>query len=302
MAVSAGIRNLPLLVLLAMLWGTAFMFIKIGVETIPPLSLAAGRIVLGLGVLWAIAAWRGEALPRGGRIWLHFTLVGLSGNALPFFLIAWGEVTIESGLAAILMATAPLAALLMAHVFIADERLNLNKFAGVALGFSGVLLVVGVEALTSLGRDVWGQLAVIGGAMGYATSAIFARALPPMPVAVKGTATLICASAILVPLALIADRPWELEPSPESAVSLVVLGIFPSAMALLIYFRLVTTVGAAYTVSNNYMVPIFGVLAGALVLDERLGWRAFAALALALAGIALSQMPPFRRARRRRRA
>lgn len=302
MAASAGIRNLPLLVLLALLWGTAFLFIKIGVETIPPLSLAAGRIVLGLLVLWAIAAWRGEALPRTGRVWLHFALVGFFGNAVPFFLIAWGEVSIESGLAAILMATAPLAALLMAHVFIADERLNVNKLAGVVLGFSGVLLVVGVEALTSIGRDLWGQLAVTGGAMGYAISAIFARALPPMPVAVKATATLICASAMMVPLALVIDRPWTIDPSPESAVSLVVLGIFPSALALLIYFRLVTAVGAAYTVSNNYMVPIFGVLGGALVLDERLGWQAFAALALALTGIALSQTPPFRRARLDRRA
>jgi len=281
--------NVVMLLALAMIWGSSFLFIKIAVATVPPLTMTAGRLLLGAGVLWLAAIAAGARMPRAPGLWGRFALIGAFANAVPFFLISWGEQRIDSGLAAVLMAVSPLVALVLAHFFTRGDRLNANKLAGVALGFAGVIVLVGVDALSRLGADVRAQLAVAAAALCYAIAAILARRLPQQPPAVAATATVLCAAAMITPLALILDRPWTLAPSPGGLAAVVVLGLFPTALAALIYFRLIERVGVSFVVTSNYLVPVVGVLAGALVLDEVLGWRTLAALALVLAGIALGQ-------------
>lgn len=281
--------NIVMLLALATIWGSSFLFIKIAVTTVPPLTMTAGRLLLGAGILWLVAMARGARMPRTPGLWGRFALIGAFSNGIPFVLIGWGEQRIDSGLAAVLMAVSPLVALVLAHFFTTGDRLNANKLAGVALGFVGVLVLVGVDALSRLGADVWAQLAVSAAALCYAISAILARRLPQQPPGVAATATVLCAAAMITPLALVLDRPWTLAPSPGGLAAVAVLGVFPTALAALIYFRLIQRVGVSFVVTSNYLVPVVGVLAGALVLGERLGWRALAALALVLAGIALGQ-------------
>ena len=157
------------------------MAIKVGVETIPPLTLAAVRVILAAVILYGATLLRGERLAGGLRFWTFCFLLGVIGNGLPFTLIGWGEQRISSGLAAILMSVMPLATVVMAHFFTTGDRVTPAKFAGVVIGFGGIVVLVGPEALKGLGSDLWRQLAVGGGALCYAVAVILARNTPPAP-------------------------------------------------------------------------------------------------------------------------
>lgn len=283
-----------LLVLLAALWSSSFAAIKIGVGTIPPLTLAAGRIAVAAAVLYALIALRGQRLPRSARLWALFFLIGVTGNALPFTLIAWGEERIDSGLAAILMAVMPPATVLLTHVFTRDERLTAPKLIGVAMGFAGVVLLIGPEVLRGLGGQAGRQLAVAGGAVCYAVTFTIARFVPPSPPAVRSAAVMICASVQIIPLALLVDQPWALSPSPGSMAALVYLGLLPTALATIIFFQLISARGATFVALNNYMIPVLGVIWGAAFLGERISLQALGALALILIGIGVTSLRPRR--------
>ncbi|MCH7957353.1 MAG: DMT family transporter [Proteobacteria bacterium] len=291
---SGTYRHLLLLILLASLWSSSFAAIKIGVGTIPPLTLAAGRIAVAAAVLYALIAVRGQRLPRSARLWALFFLIGVTGNALPFTLIAWGEERIDSGLAAILMAVMPPATVLLTHVFTRDERLTAPKLIGVAMGFAGVVLLIGPEVLRGLGGQAGRQLAVAGGAVCYAVTFTIARFVPPSPPAVRSAAVMICASVQIIPLALLVDQPWALSPSPASVAALVYLGLLPTALATIIFFQLISARGATFVALNNYMIPVLGVIWGAAFLGERISLQALGALALILIGIGVTSLRPRR--------
>jgi drug/metabolite transporter (DMT)-like permease len=280
-----------LLLVLAAIWGSSFLFIKIAVAAIPPVTLVAARLVLaaaGMGLyLWAI----GGRLPRDGAIWRDFVVIAIAGNVLPFALISWGEVVIDSGLAAILMAIMPLFSLTLAHFFTSDERLTPARLAGLCVGFAGILVLVGPDALAGLGREVLAQIAVAGGAISYAVSNVYTRVrgVVALPAAVTSTGVLICAAVMAVPFSLIVDRPWHLMPSTDSLIALVVLALVCTSLAYLILFRLITTTGATFVAFINYLVPVFGVIWGAVFLRETVQPGAIAGLALILAGIGLSR-------------
>lgn len=277
-----------LLLILGAIWSSAFLFIKIGVETIPPMTVAAGRIVLAAILLCIYLKIRGESLPPWGRVWWVVFLVGLLGNGLPFTLIGWGEQRIDSSLAAILMAIMPLSTVLLSHFLTSDERLNGPRIAGVVFGLAGVVVLVGPETLLRLGEDAWRQLAVAGGALCYAAAAVAARRLPPLPPASRGAAVMLCATLQMLPLALWFDQPWTLAPSMESTVAVIYLGLFPTALATIMLFYLLTLRGATYVAMNNYLIPVFGVFLGALFLGEQITAQAMGALALILIGIAIA--------------
>jgi len=285
---SSDIRHYLMLGLLAVFWSSGFMFIKIGVETVPPLTMAAGRVVIAAVVLYAVMRAQGHRLPASGRLWAIAFVIGFFGNALPFFLISWGEVRVDSALAAILMAVMPLATLLLSHVFTADERLNVFKGAGVALGIGGVVILVGPSALTGLGGELWHQLAIAGGAVCYAIATVTARKLPPIPPLVPSAATMLCATVQVVPLALALDTPWALAPTAASLLSVAYLGLVPTALATIIYFQLVAARGATFLALNNFLIPVLGTVWGALFLGEVIGVAALFALAVILAGIAVA--------------
>ena len=281
-----------LLLLLSAIWGSSFLFIKLAVATIPPMTLVAARLVLAALALLVFLAATGRRLPRDPGIWRGFLVVGVIGNVVPFFLINWGEVTVDSSLAAIVLAVMPLATVVLAHIFTADERLTPMKGLGVAVGFGGIVALVGPDALTGFGREVVSQLAIAGAACCYAATTVFVRRsrLVDLPPAVNTAGMLVTAAVVAVPLALVADRPWELPmPATGSLLALVVLALLCTSAAFLILFRLLATTGATFVSLLNYLAPVFGVFWGALLLGESLGLDTLGALALIMIGLALAQ-------------
>ncbi len=295
MAPSAQSRHVLLLVLLAVMWASSVLIIKIAVAELPPLSLSAWRLVIAALVLFAVVRLRRLALPRAPRLWAWFLLLGTLGNGLPFALIAWGEIHIDSALAAILIAAMPLFALVLAHFFTSDERLNALRAGGVALGFVGILVLVGPTALAGLGSDVLGQLAITLAAACYAVAGIVIKRVAAGPPAVMTACVLACAAAVFLPLSLLIDRPWELQISAGTLAATLALGVWSTALPLVIYFYLIANAGVTFAALSNYLIPVLAVFLGALLLDEMISLEALAALALILAGVAAVNLANLRR-------
>ena len=286
----ATVRPLLLLLLLASIWSSSFAFIKIGVETLPPMTLAAARIVLAGLLVYGYARVNGMRIPMDKRIWWFAFWVGLLGNGLPFSLIGWGEQVIDSGLAAILVAVMPLATLLLVHFFSTDEKLTPVKLVGMLVGFFGVNVLVGPEALKGLGGDALRQIAVACGALCYAFATTVAKNMPRMHPAVSGTMVLAMGGLQMIIMSLLVDQPWLLSPSLSSAMAAVYLGLFPTALATLIYFHLMMEKGATFISFNNYLIPGLGVMWGALFLSEDISIQEIFALGLILTGIAIASI------------
>ena len=291
-------RDIALLVLLASIWSGSFLFIKVAVGDIPPLTVVAGRVVLGGLALALVLRLTGRALPRDRRVWLDCAVVALGANLGPFFLIAWGEQSIDSGLAAILMGSMPLSALLLAHFLTHDEKLDGAKLLGVVVGFVGVVVLIGPSALldAGLGSDLGAKLAIVAAGAGYALGSIYSRRsgltrLPPTVVAC--TILLICSGGIL-PLALAVDQPWNLTPGAAALASMLGLGLLSTGLAYVILFHLLTRRGVVFVSLNNYLVPLIGLFLGALILAEPITFTALAGLALILLGVGLVQLRPAR--------
>lgn len=284
-------RDVLLLVLLASIWGGSFLFIKIAIDDFPPLSIVAGRVIFGGLALAAIVLARRRALPRDPGVWLDCAVLAAIANLGPFFLIAWGEQTIDSALAAILMGSMPLSALLLAHFLTHDEKLDRNKLLGVGFGFVGVVVLVGPSALAGMGQGFGAQLAIVAAAAGYALGGIYARrsGLTRLsPDVAASTVLLLCALAI-VPLTLAVDRPWSLRPGAEAWLALIALGVLSTGLAYVLLFHLLARRGVTFVALNNYLVPLFGLVWGALILAEPVTPRALAGLALILVGVGLVQ-------------
>lgn len=291
---TGNFRSILLLIALGSIWGSSFAIIKVGVETVPPMSLAALRIILGAMVLYGYVRLKGMRLPRSLKFWKQAFVVGLFGNALPFTLIGWGELTIDSGPAAILMAVMPLGTLVLVHLFTADERLTALKLMGILTGFLGVVVLVGPEAVRGLGGHFMAQLAVAGGALCYAVASTAATHMPAMHPAQRGVPVLVLAAIQMIPLSLWFDQPWTLSPNFASLTAGIYLGLIPTALATIIYFHLITVRGATFVALNNYMVPLIGVIWGWLWLSENVTSRQLIALTLILLGIAITNLRPLR--------
>lgn len=287
-----------LLLLLGAVWGSSFLLIKVAVATIPPITVATGRIGIGAIVLALMVAARGRAWPRDKCSWLLLLVMGTIGNAIPFSLINWGETHIDSGLTAILMSTVPLATIMLAPAFVHDEPVTPGKLLGVAFGMAGVAVLIGPGALMGAHGELLGEIAVTCAALCYAVNGLVARQLPPMPVEVISAGTLLSASLVGLPLSLAAERPWAAAPSVLSLGALALLGVLNTAGGYLLLFRLVVRAGAGFASLNNFLVPLFGVMWGVLLLEERPSPRAVAGLALIFAGLAAVRLWPRRRAER----
>ncbi len=291
------VKDWLLLFALVAMWGSAFMFMKIAVATVPPATLAAGRLLIGASVLLVVVHARGLRLPSLGSAWRQYALLAAIGNAVPFYLIAWGQQGIDSALAGILIAIMPLATLVLAHYFVRGEHITRNRVIGFIFGFSGIVLLMGPAALTGQtgsALQVVSQLAVLAGALCYAANTVVARLTVKSDVLIASAGVLLLASAMMVPLALVLDRPWSLMPSVASIASVVWLGIGATGVATLCYFALIGSAGPTFTSLVNYMSPCVALLLGVIILNEEPGPNAYAGLALILSGIALSQ---FRRPR-----
>lgn len=287
-----GFADYGLLVLLAALWGSSFMFIKLAVATVPAVSMTALRLVLAALFIYVVARTLGEDLPRSGRIWGAIVLSALVGNALPFTLISWGQERIDAGLSAVLMGAMPLTTAVLAHVLTADEKLSVRRSAGVLLGFCGLVILIGPEALDRLGDHTVRQLAVVAAACCYGLNAVITRQLVGLPRNGLAAAVLLASAAMMLPTCLLLESPWSLQPSALSLSAIVVLAVVHTALGSLLLFALVHRQGASFFSQINFLVPLFGMVWAALILGERPSVNAYAALALILAGLAVARRQP----------
>ncbi|WP_421592197.1 DMT family transporter [Shinella sp. M27] len=278
-----------LLIALSALWGGSFLFNGILVRELPPLTIVAARVALAAIALWTIVRLSGHAVPRGREVWLAFLGMGVLNNVIPFSLIVWGQTHIASGLASILNATTPLFAVIVAHVLTEDEKMTGGRLVGVLVGFAGVALMIGPSVLSDLGTNVLAQLAVLGAAVSYAFAGIWGRrfrrmGLPPLlPAAGQVTAS----ALIMLPVALVVDRPWTLAmPSHEAWLALFGLAVLATALAYVIFFRILATAGATNLMLVTFLIPVSAILLGALVLGEVLAPKHFAGMALIAVGLA----------------
>jgi drug/metabolite transporter (DMT)-like permease len=273
------------LLLLSAIWGGSFPLIRVAVHGLPPLWVAAGRIALGAAALLVLLAATGGRLPRGKRVWARLSFIGISGNLAPFALISWGEQTVPSGEAAILMAMVPLMVVLVAHMRVTDEPLTAGKLAGVALGILGTLVLIGPATLSGLGGHLAGEVAILAATVCYAAATVAARGLPPLPSASISAGVLLTAAPIGLSIAAIAAPPETLAPTLPALAAVAILGLLCTGFGYILYFRLIARAGAGFVSMNNYLVPPFGVLYGWMGLGERLQLPALLAMLLILAGV-----------------
>jgi drug/metabolite transporter (DMT)-like permease len=290
-AQSKTTTELALLLVLATLWGASYTFIKLGVATIPPVTLIAARTLIAGAVLVVVIRSRGLALPRDGATWRRFLFQACLNSVIPFTLIAGAERTVDAGLATILNSTSPIFAFLLTVAITRHEAVTARKLLGVVAGIAGTCLIVGVEALGGIGEELLAQLAIVAATICYAGAAIFGRGFKQLDPIMPAAGSLICGAAILVPLSLALDRPWTLAPSAESVLALLALAVFSTALAFVIYFRLVGTLGSVGTTAQAYLRVPIGVAIGAALLGETLSATAWIGLACVIAGVAAMTIP-----------
>jgi drug/metabolite transporter (DMT)-like permease len=283
--------ELALLLALATVWGASYTFIKIGVATIPPVTLIAARTLIAGCMLLAIIRWRGLSLPRDPAVWRRFLIQACLNSVIPFTLIAWAEQTVDAGLATILNSTSPIFAFLLTVAMTRHEPVSARKLFGVAAGVCGICLIIGVQALDGLGRELWAQFAIVAATVCYAVAAIFGRSFKGLDPIMPAAGSLLCGAAILVPISLFADRPWTLAPSPQSVAALLGLSVISTALAFVIYFRLVHTLGSVGTTAQAYLRVPIGVAIGVVFLGETLTSTAWVGLVCVIIGVAAMTIP-----------
>lgn len=285
-----GPRAYAGLVFLTFAWGSAFALIKVALEDLPPAGLVFIRLLLAAAALTAWTLHRGRRFPPLTDVrWRWFAALGLAGNALPFFLNAWGQQTVPSGLAAILIGAMPLATIAGAALFLKGEPLRPRRAAGFLMGFAGVIALVGPAALADLGGPTFiAQLAILLAACSYAANALMAQSLPETPPSLAAAGMMITACIIAAPMGVHDLLQLETAPAAGPLMAAVALGLVPTAAASIVYMALARSDGAAFIAQTNYLTPVVAAAIG-LVLGEALGWNAALALALILGGLAIAR-------------
>jgi drug/metabolite transporter (DMT)-like permease len=294
-----------LIVALGTIWGSNFFFAKIAVQEIPPLTLTLGRVFIATAAL-APFAW---AIRRGAvdlRDWRGYLIMGLLNTALPSALVYWGQTYITAGLASILNATSPLFSIVVAHMVTSDDKLTRARVIGLILGFSGVVIVIGPDLLREVGTHVAAQIACLLGPLCYAVAAIYGRRFRGHPPLAVATGQLGASTLIIAPVALLIDKPWTLAaPSLVAVAAMVGIALLSTALAYVIYFRLLARTGATNALLVTFLVPVSAVLLSTSFLGERLELRQFVGMVAILGALAALDGRPaqliaraFRRARR----
>ena len=278
-----------LLLALSLLWGGSLLFVGIAVKDLPPFTIVLLRVAIAALALNLTLRLIGIALPRDGASWRAFLGMGLLNNAVPFSLIVWGQTHITSGLAAILNATTPLFTVLVAHCLTADDRLTRSRVLGLLIGFAGIVLLIGPEALRGLGGDVLAQCAVLGAAGSYACAGVFGRRFKRMGIPPLATAAgqVTAPTLLLLPLVLVVDRPWTLAlPDAQVWAALIGLALLSTALAYVLYFRILAAAGAVNLLLVTFLIPPSAILLGTAVLKESLQATDLLGMALIGGGLA----------------
>lgn len=281
-----------MLVALTLMWGSAFALTKTAVETISPEWVVAGRLAVGAALLVVVWALFSRVAPKGRRLWMFYVLIALIGNVVPFMLISWGQQTIDSSLAGILMAVMPLFTLVLARIAVPGERLTLTRVVGFAIGLLGVTMLLGPDALATNASDdhaTLATLAVLGGAVCYAVSAVLTRLRPTSDATSSAAATTLLAAFMMAIVVRPSTGSTELLTASDAAQAAVVtLGVFSTALAAVLYFRLIERTGPAFVSQLNYLIPVWAVVLGVLLFDERPTTTDILAMLVILAGIMIA--------------
>jgi drug/metabolite transporter (DMT)-like permease len=281
-------RAWAMLLALASLWGGSFFFFKVMVAELPPFTVVLGRVGLAALILNLWLALRHDSLPATPKLWVNFVVIGLLNNVIPFSLIVFGETRISSGLASVLNATTPMFTVLVAHFLTANEKMTPAKTMGVAIGFAGVVVLIGPDALGGLGpQDIVGEAACLLAALTYAFAGIYGRRFRTMPAIKVATGQITASALVLLPLVAIADHPWT-RPMPSLAVWAAMAGIavLCTVLAYILYFRILAVAGATNLLLVTFLIPVSAIVLGALALDEVLLPRHFAGMAVIGGGLA----------------
>ena len=281
-------RNYQLLGLLIIVWGSSFLLIDRSLLFFSPEQIVGYRLFIGAVVMLFVSFLYGKQLPRSIIPWLHFVVYAVIGNILPYLLIATGQLTITSGMAGLLMAFMPLVTLILAHIFLPNDRLNRFKVLGFILGFSGVMFILW-PTVNDGSNTVFGILLVLGAACAYAINTIIASRLSSYDPLVSSTCVLIVASLISF---LIWPNIFYIDFNNIpfiSSISLLLLGALPTGYAALIYFTIINNAGATFLSNINYLIPVVAFFLGAIVLGEPILWYNILALLLIISGIFISR-------------
>ncbi len=284
-----------------MIWGASFMFISVALRDTGPLMVAATRITLGAVFLLVLVWLKGRSLPdprqpEGRMIWAFSCIMALFSNVIPFSLLAWAQQSVASGFAGVCMAAVPLLILPLAHLLVPGERMTLRKLVGFILGTVGVVVLIGPDAFASTGKDLesLARVACLGAAGGYAIGSIATRLSPEVDRLSLSAAVMLLAACLITPVALWVEG-WPTELTQKSILALLYLGVLPTGYAQLLLVQVNREAGPSFFSLVNYMVPVWSVILGALVLSETLPPSLFAAMALILVGVGMSQWGALRR-------
>lgn len=285
--------EIALLLLLSLIWGSSFTLIKVALATIPPFTMVAARVTIAAILLLCIATAQGHSLPRGMMVWLAFLVQGLLQSALPFTLISWGELHIASGLAGVLNATPPMFVLAITMMTGRAQRtISRQKMIGVGLGLAGVAVTMGIDALSGLGTaQPLAQAAVLGASLCYALAPIWGQRFSKLPAIVTAAGAMSCAAIFMVPAAIAVEQPWTLAPTSQAVAAVTGLAVVCTALAMVIYFRLIRTLGPLGTTSGSYLRAGFAVVLGTALLGEDFAWSALAGMMLIVVGVIAVTVP-----------
>ena len=274
---------------LGALWGSSFGAIKIALHGVTPLTVMSVRILLAGAALLLLIRVRKTPFPRGIQNWIKIGWMALFGTLIPFFLVPWGQLQIDSSLAAILMAVNPLFALTLGHFFSEHESFTLRQLLAMLVGFSGILLVFGENAISSINGNIWAQLAVIGAGFCYTISGVIVSRVRGASADSVSASIFICSSVIVFPLWMILEQPWSLHFETESLLALTHLGLVSTGMAFLMRYYIILRAGAVFLSYVAFIIPMFGILFGILFLGETISVNTMGAVVLILSGVYLGR-------------
>jgi drug/metabolite transporter (DMT)-like permease len=285
---SGRYRDVFWLLVLGAIWGSSYLFIKVTVSEVPATTLVIGRLGLGALIMWFLLLAMGQSIPRDRRLWVAFAVMGLLSGAIPWTLITWGEQYISSGLAALLQATMPIFTVILALLLADEDRLTPAKVLGVAVGFIGVGVLMLPDLRGGLQASLLGQLAIIASSISYGAAAVFARRwLRGQPPLLSTTGQLTTGLLFMLPVAFLSGRVFHGLPSLSAVGSWLALTILGTVVAYIIYYKLIESSSATFVSTVTYIIPVYGLILGALVLDEPLTAGLLASLGLILLGILL---------------
>lgn len=277
---------------LGLIWSSSFMWVELALREVGPITLVAFRVFFGLLFGAAVILTQRISMPRTIKEWAPLIVLGLTNIAVPFFLISWGQKSIDSGVASILDATVPLFTILVAHFLLHDDKMTTAKVFGLLTGFAGVVVLMSKDIGAS-NSSLWGQLAVIAACIFYAASSIIARVYTEdTPAILRGLSPLVSAAVVMIPSAFIFEAPLKIPTLPITWVALLWMGVLGSGLAFIMLFHLIHEIGPTRTTMVTYLFPLGGVTLGVIFLNETLTWQIVTGAVLIISSLAIANWSP----------